>query len=559
MSMQRRSFLKTGVLAGSAFLFSRNLPAAATGSEEAGIEIMLDEPLGTISPLIYSHFTEELGAVIYDGVWVGEKSKIPNTGGIRTALIEKMREIKAPAVRWPGGCFADSYDWRDGVGPKDKRPRRTDFWVDDPDSKNLPRKGLPSYDPNDFGTDEFCRFCKLVGAQPYIAANVRSLNAYTFDQWVEYCNSPAGSTSWSDVRAADGSPEPYNVQYWGVGNESWGCGGNFTPEEYASEYRRYQSWLPRYGVDLKLIASGPNQDDVDWTTRFFQNIFTSGRAVKPPFGWSMHYYTDLPEALKFTAEDVYPGYELADRMEKIMLDHWTAMGVYDRTHRVKLVVDEYGPWYRFSDTKLDPSHVLGQQLTVRDAIMTALTIDTFNRHPDKVAIAACAQLINCIDSLFLSHEEHFITTPVFHVFDLYKEHQGGQAVRVQFSVPDISFPRKAIRKQLSSTGDEAVVGGPDARLWGLNGSASVTGKVLTLTVVNPHLTESRPLQITLRGDASAASAEAEVLGGEDVHDHNTFEQPDAVTTRKATASVAGKVVKFTLPASSVTRLTIALT
>ncbi len=426
-------------------------------------------------------------------------------------------------------------------------------------SKNLPKKGLPSYDPNEFGTDEFCRFCKLVGAEPYIAANVRSLNAYTFDQWVEYCNSPAGSTSWSDVRAADGSPEPYNVKYWGVGNESWGCGGDFTPEEYASEYRRYQSWLPRYGLDLKLIASGPNQDDVDWTTRFFQNIFTSGRAVKPPFGWSMHYYTDLPEALKFTAEDVYPGYALADRMEKIMLDHWTAMGVYDRTHRVKLVVDEYGPWYRFSDSKLDPSHVLGQQLTVRDAIMTALTLDTFNRHPDKVAIAACAQLINCIDSLFLSHEEHFITTPVFHVFDMYKEHQGGQAVRVQFSVPDISFPRKAIRKQLSSTGDEAVVGGPDARLWGLNGSASVTGKVLTLTVVNPHLTEPRPSQIMLRGDASAASAEAEVLGGEDVHDHNTFEQPNAVTTRKATATVSGKVVKFTLPPSSVTRLTITLT
>jgi alpha-N-arabinofuranosidase len=556
--MQRRSFLKTGALAGSAFLFSRKLPSA-TVSDDAVIEILLDEPLGTISPLIYSHFTEELGAVIYDGVWVGEQSKIANTGGLRTALIEKMRQIKAPAVRWPGGCFADSYDWRDGVGPKEKRPRRTDFWVDDPDSKGLPRKGLPSYDPNQFGTDEFVRFCKLVGAEPYLAANVRSLNAYAFDQWVEYCNSPAGSTTWSDVRAADGSAEPYNVQYWGVGNESWGCGGNFTPEEYASEYRRYQSWLPSYGVDLKLIASGPNQDDVDWTTRFFENIFAADRDVKPPFGWSMHYYTDLPEALKFVNQDVYPGYQLADRMEKIMLDHWTAMGVYDRAHRVKLVVDEYGPWYRFSDTKLDPTHVLGQQLTVRDAIMTALTLDTFNRHPDKVAIAACAQLINCIDSLFLSHEDHFITTPTFDVFDMYKGHQGGRAVRVQFSVPEISFPRQAIKKQLSATGDEAIVGGSDARLWGLNGSASVTGKVLTLTVVNPNLTEAHPAQIRLRGDASAASAEAEVLGGGDVHEHNTFEEPNVVVTKKATATVAGKVVQIALPPSSVTRLSITLT
>jgi alpha-N-arabinofuranosidase len=555
--MERRSFLKTSALAGSALLFSRALNAADSQGD-ATVEIMVDEPLGTISPLIYSHFTEELGAVIYDGVWVGENSKIANTGGIRTALIEKMKQIKAPAVRWPGGCFADSYDWRDGVGPKDKRPRRTDFWVDDPDSKGLPQKGVPSYDPNQFGTDEFVRFCKLSGAEPYLAANVRSLNAYVFDQWVEYCNSPAGSTTWADVRAAAGSPEPYNVKYWGVGNESWGCGGQFTPEEYASEYRRYQAWLPRYGVDLKLVASGPNQDDVDWTTRFFQNIFTPGRGVRPPFGWSMHYYTDLPQALKFTAEDVYPGYELANRMEKIMLDHWTAMGVYDRNHVVKLVVDEYGPWYRFSDTRLDPTHVLGQQLTVRDAIMTALTLDTFNRHPEKVGMAACAQLINCIDSLFLSHEDHFITTPVFHVFDMYKWHQGGQALRAQFSAPDITFPRTAVRKALSSVGDEAVVGGPQTRLWGLNGSASLTGKTLTLTVVNPNLTEARDTQVLLRGNASIASAEAEVLGGEDVHNHNTFDQPDAVTTKKATASVTGKGVRLTLPPSSVTRVAIVL-
>jgi alpha-N-arabinofuranosidase len=554
--MQRRNFLKTGALAGSAFLFSRQLSSAAATSEDAVVEVMTDEPLGTISPLIYSHFTEELGAVIYDGVWVGEKSKIANTGGIRTALIEKMRQIKAPCVRWPGGCFADSYDWRDGVGPKDKRPRRTDFWVDDPDSKSLPKKGLPSYDPNDFGTDEFVRFCKLIGAEPYLAANVRSLNAYAFDQWVEYCNSPAGSTTWSEVRAAAGSAEPYNVKYWGVGNESWGCGGNFTPEEYASEYRRYQAWLPSYGVDLKLVASGPNQDDVDWTTRFFENIFKPDRAIHPPFGWSMHYYTDLPEALKFVDEDVYPGYELADRMEKIMLDHWTAMGVYDKNHQVKLIVDEYGPWYRFSDTKLDPTHVLGQQLTVRDAIMTALTLDTFNRNPDKVALAACAQLINCIDSLFLSHEDHFITTPVFNVFDMYKGHQGGQALRTQFSVPEISFPRKAIKKQLSEVGDETYVGGPNSRLWGMNGSASLTGKTLTLTVVNPHLTEARATQILLRGDATAGSAEAEVLGGGDLHAHNTFEQPNAVQTRKTTATVSGKTVQFTFPPSSVTRITV---
>lgn len=241
-----------------------------------------------------------------------------------------------------------------------------------------------------------------------------------------------------------------------------------------------------------------------------------------------------------------------------MLDHWTAMGVYDRSHHVKLVVDEYGPWYRFSDTKLDPSHVLGQQLTVRDAIMTALTLDTFNRHPDKVAIAACAQLINCIDSLFLSHEDHFITTPIFHVFDMYKEHQGGQAVRVQFSVPEISFPHKEIRKRLSNVGDESAMSSTNDHLWGLNGSASVTGKTLTLTIVNPHLTEARPTRIVLRWDGTAASAQAEILGGEDVHNHNTFDHPEAVTTKKVAPTINGKTVQITLPPSSVARLSIAL-
>ena len=227
--MDRRDFFKSGTLAAAALLYKPSAALAATS--DATIEVLLDEPIGTISPLTYSHFTEELGAVIYDGVWVGEKSKIANTQGIRTALLEKMRQIKAPAVRWPGGCFADSYDWRDGIGPKEKRPKRTDFWVDDPDSKATPPLGPMNFDPNQFGTDEFVRFCKLSGAEPYLAANVRSLNAYAFDQWVEYCNSPAGSTTYADIRAAGGSREPYNVKYWGVGNESWGCGGTFTPDE----------------------------------------------------------------------------------------------------------------------------------------------------------------------------------------------------------------------------------------------------------------------------------------------------------------------------------------
>ncbi len=556
--IDRRSFLKTGTLAGAAMLLKPSPVLASTAG--ATIEVLLDEPLGTISPLIYGHFTEELGAVIYDGVWVGENSKIPNTQGIRTALVEKLRQIKAPAIRWPGGCFADSYDWRDGVGPRDKRPKRTDFWVDDPDSKVTPKLGPMNYDPNQFGTDDFVRFCKLAGAEPYLAANVRSLPALAFDQWVEYCNSPAGSTTYALMRAANGgTSEPYNVKYWGVGNESWGCGGTFTPDEYAAEYRRYTAWLPDYGVGLKLIASGPNQDDVAWTHGFFENIF-SKRQPRVPFGWSMHYYTDLQKALDFESADVYPGYSLANRMEKIINDHWTTMGVFDRDHQVKLIVDEYGPWYRFSDTKPNPEDVLGQQLTVRDAIMTALTLDIFNRNPEKVAMAACAQLINCIDSLFLSHEDQFITTPIFNVFDMYKDHMGGEGVRVEFAAPVITYPRVELKKALSPVGDESVSPEektPEAHLWGLNGSASRIGKTLTLTVVNPHLTEARETQIMLRG-ATASGASAVVLGGEDVHTHNTFAEPNNVQTKTASASVSGSTLSFTFPASSVVKLTVEL-
>ncbi|HEX3470338.1 MAG TPA: alpha-L-arabinofuranosidase, partial [Silvibacterium sp.] len=266
--MQRREFLKASALTGAATLFSRQYSLAA--ASDAHVEILLDERIATVAPGIFGHFIEHLGGVIYDGVWVGENSKIPNTDGIRNALVEGLKAIQAPVIRWPGGCFADSYDWRDGIGPREKRPRRTDFWVDEPHAAKLPNNSPVKFDPNQFGTDDFARLCRLSGAQPYIAANLRSLPAAVFDQWVEYCNSPAGSTTFADMRAIGGTREPYNVQYWGIGNESWGCGGNFTPEQYASEYRRFQSWVPSYGLDLKLVASGPNQDDVNWTAVFFE-------------------------------------------------------------------------------------------------------------------------------------------------------------------------------------------------------------------------------------------------------------------------------------------------
>lgn len=218
-AMQRREFL----LSGLALLAAPRSSLAAS----ATIEIFPEETIGTISPAIYGHFIEHLGGCIYDGVWVGEKSKVPNYNGIRKALVDSLKLLKPPVIRWPGGCFADSYNWRDGVGPRDRRPKRTNFWANTPYLEKAP-DGPQKYEPNDFGSNEFARFCKLVGAEPYFASNLRSLTPFDFYQWIEYCNSPNGTTSLSELRAQGGAPDPLHVRYWGVGNESWGCGGNFT-------------------------------------------------------------------------------------------------------------------------------------------------------------------------------------------------------------------------------------------------------------------------------------------------------------------------------------------
>ncbi|HME00733.1 MAG TPA: alpha-L-arabinofuranosidase C-terminal domain-containing protein [Terriglobia bacterium] len=550
--MQRRNFLKAGIAGGAAALLSRGRTLAA--GVDSHIEVLLDEPLGTISPTIYGHFIEHLGGVIYDGVWVGEGSKVPNTDGVRKALVDALRQIHAPVIRWPGGCFADSYDWKDGVGPRDQRPRRTNFWVDDHDAKQI-KEGVQLYETNAFGTNEFMSFCHQSGAQPYLAANLRSLSPLDFDHWVEYCNSPAGSTTLADLRAKGGSTEPFNARYWGVGNESWGCGGSFLPEDYATEFRRYTTWVPSYGVDLAFVASGPPDDDWDWTHRFFEEILGRRRYDLPGWwGWSLHHYAvDLSrgrtndwiaqkgDALQFEPIDYYEVLRQADRMEGLVVGHWGAMAQFDPEHRVKLVVDEYGPWYR-QGSQVDPTHIFGQQITMRDALATALSLDTFNRHPEKVGMAACAQLINCINSLFLAHEDRFTVTPNFHVFDLYAAHQGAKAVRAEFAAPDLTYDRD----------------GKPAHFWGLKGSASQQGRSLVLTVVNPHLSEARDAEIAVRG-ASVSGAEALVLGASDVHAHNTFEQPDAVKPRSAPVAAAqGGLVRFTFPPASVVQLTFTL-
>lgn len=565
----RRNFLKTSALAASALALRSSSLLAQSSQVDAHIEIMPGEAIGTISPELYSHFIEQLGGVIYDGVWVGENSKIPNQNGIRSSFIEMMRAVQAPVLRWPGGCFADSYDWHDGLGPRDKRPARAGFW--------------DQQDSNHFGLHEFMRTCRLIGCKPYLAANVRTQPARDFYQEIEYCNAPAGDLpsnsaappepdALAALRAANGDQEPFNVDLWGVGNESWGCGGNMTPEEYAANYRRYTTWVPTYGRDLRFIAVGPNGDDVDWTTRLFKALYENPER-RHIWGLSVHYYTSgsatrfaAGDALKFSDDEHYDLLTRGSLMEKIINDHWAAMGSQGGTPRgpgqpqVKLVVDEWGAWYG-KGTELGPEYNLSQQSTMRDALLTGITFDIFQRHCDKVAVAAVAQSINCIHSLMLAQGDKVALTPTFHVFRMYLPHRGGQAVRAEFNAPAIPNPLGNAPIQV---GGNSYIGAlaPVKSLAGLSGSASIAaqgnGKKLTLTVVNPHLSQPMTAEVAVRG-AAVSAVTGSVLSSRDVHDHNDFDHPDAVKPAAATTdSPSQGKIRHTFPPVSVTTLELTL-
>jgi alpha-N-arabinofuranosidase len=507
MAHTRRGFLRT-TAAGIACA-----TALRSADSDSSIEVLLNEPIAAIAPEIYGHFTEHLGGVVYDGIWVGEGSAIPNVGGIRKQLVDALRRIHPPVIRWPGGCFADSYDWHDGIGPRAKRPKRSNFWVDAMEwPKGANPTGPQHFEPNQFGTIEFARFCKLTGAQPYFAANLRGLAAQDFGRWVEYCNSPAGTTTLAEQRAADGEPDPLNVRFWGVGNEAWGCGGTFLPEDYATEFLRFTAWVPEYGKHLSFVGSGPNDNDLDWTRRFLTKVAQKD-SLNRLWGWAMHHYS----------WNVSGG---------------RSHGEVDAAHRVKLVVDEWGSWH-MPGTEPFADAVLGQQNTMRDAVLAGLTLDTFNRHADKVGMAAVAQLVNCLQSLFLAHEDRFCLTPTYHVFDMYAAHQGAQSLRTMNTTPSISWA------------------GNDRTLPGLYCSSSLREKRLTLTVTNPHLDQTRETDIRVRG-AGLGSATAVTLAAPDVHAHNTFQEPRVVEPRSERIDVRGSGFTHRFPPASVSKLEISL-
>lgn len=532
--MRRRTFITSVACAGlGAVAGSRRMLAA-----ETDIELALDRPGAIISPHVYGHFIEHLGGVIYDGIWVGGDSKVPHVEGIRRQFVDDMKRIGAPNLRWPGGCFADGYHWRDGIGAAAKRPRTYNFW----ESRMPP--GVHATESNQFGVHEFIRLCRLVGAEPYIAANVGSGTPKEFHDWVSYCNAPIGTESLADERAANGDKEPFRVKYWGVGNESWGCGGDMKPGEYAIEYRKFVTQFPVY-VQPFLIATGPrghSRDmDLGWTTGFFEAM--QGGHRSEVHGFSPHFYTDFRGnkmgVADFAAPDWYTVLVEGLRTESVIQTHWDAMGQYDPQHRTKLIVDEWGVWYKPGE-EIAPAYILSQPVTLRDALHTAITFDIFNRHADKIEMANVAQTVNCIHSLFLAMEDKYTRTPPYYVFEMYQPHKGARLVPMQVRADALTVP----------------VQQGSAKMAPLTGSASIREKQVTVTLVNPSLESPVAARIRFAGGAQAREARATVLTHGDMRARNTFEKTDEVRPAPLAVKTSGQGVMVDLPKQSVAAIQI---
>jgi len=508
----RRGFLLSGGAAAFSIIASRK--ALSWAAVEQQVEIQTTAEIGTIRPELHGHFAEHLGSCVYGGLWVGKNSRIPNIDGYRRQAVDYLKAVGVPVLRWPGGCFADDYHWRDGVGPAAKRPRSVNIhW------------GNYTED-NSFGTHEFLGLCRLIGAAPYLAGNVGSGTPQELRDWVEYCNYPGG-TSLSDERAANGSREPFNVRYWGVGNESWGCGGEMIPSQYANDYRKYASYIrPFGGTTPFLIACGPNRNNQDWTRGFFENI---NRRL--PNGFAMHFYSNSRVVpTQFTAADANTQLATFFDLEKAIREQRAIIDKYDPQKRVGLLVDEWGVWDRMIPEEEKRYGRLWQQITMRSAVAAALGLNVFHRQADKLVMCNIAQMVNVLHSLLLTEEEKCVCTTTYHAFDLMKAHRGNQSVRVAQK---------------------------DAEPLGLSVSASRKDRELILTFVNPKADTEMSVNCSLSG-ANVTEAKARVLHHEDLNACNTFQEPNRIVPRDLAVRASGATVRLNLPAQSIATATVRL-
>ena len=479
--------------------------------------INTDDKQGHINREIYGNFSEHLGRCIYNGIYVGEDSDIPNIHGLRKDIIDALKNIKLPVLRWPGGCFADEYHWKDGIGDKNDRKKII----------NTNWGGV--VEDNSFGTHEFMELCELIGCEPYIAGNVGSGTVRELSEWVEYMTFD-GVSPMADLRKKNGHEQAWKLKYLGIGNENWGCGGHMTPEYYADQYKQFANFCKNYN-DNKLykIACGPNASDYNWTEVMMKKLGRPGEWFAD--GLSLHFYT-VPDwnnkgyATEFDRDGYYDVLSAAGYIDELITRHSEIMNRYDPDGSVALIVDEWGTWYDV-EKGTNPGF-LYQQNTMRDAMVAAISLNSFNRHCKRVKMANIAQAVNVLQAVILTEGEMMIKTPTYHVFDLFKDHQDGDAVYCYSQNENMKEGRNT--PMISS-------------------SASVKDGVLTLTVANCGLDDDVDIVCELSGIAPS-KASARILTG-DVHDHNTFDDPEKVIISDYDARIDEGKLKIKLPACSV--------
>ena len=465
---------------------------------DAIVFVNADQSKYTINRHIYGHFAEHLGRCIYDGIYIGEENtSIPHTNGVRNDIIKALKELNIPNLRWPGGCFADTYHWKDGIGPKEDRPSIVNRWW-----------GGTTED-NSFGTHEFLNLCELLETEPYLSANVGSGTVQELIDWVQYTNHGEQSPM-ADLRRKHGREVPWNVTYWGVGNETWGCGGNMTAEFYADVYRRYATFMPGWSGDHKVyrIASGASDADYHWTEVLMKNVPHHLMEAVALHHYSVIDWKDKGPSYQFTEEHYFKTMKQALLTEQLIKGHVNIMDKYDPEKKVALFVDEWGGWY---DAEADIQNgVLFQQNTMRDAMIAGTTLNMFNNHADRIHMANLAQVVNVLQAVILTEEEKLVLTPTYHVMKMYRVHQDAELLpsdiqNVAYSYDDEELDALSVSASRDSSG------------------------VVHISLTNIDLTKTHKVELRVRGH-DFSNTSAEMLTSSAVQDFNSFENPNQIQT-----------------------------
>ncbi|MFI1744639.1 alpha-N-arabinofuranosidase [Thalassobellus sediminis] len=452
-----------------------------------------DSPV--INKHIYGHFAEHLGRCIYDGFFVGDTSKIANTNGVRNDIIEALKALKIPNLRWPGGCFADTYHWKDGIGPQEGRPTIVNQWW-----------GGVTED-NSFGTHDFLNMCELLETEPYLSGNVGSGTVQELADWVQYTNF-GGKSPMSDLRKKNGRSEPWKVKYWGIGNEAWGCGGNMTASYYANEYRKYATFISDWNNTggLKRIASGASSDDYEWTETLMKNIPNNMLG-----GLALHHYSVIDwknkgDAVSFTEDQYFATMTEALKMEELVTKHAAIMDKYDPKKKIDLVVDEWGGWYSVEEGT-NPGF-LYQQNTMRDAVLAGVTLNIFNNHADRVRMANLAQTVNVLQAVILTDKAKMILTPTYYVMQMYAVHQDAKLLPLIFESPMYNYSGKSLPAISVSASKDA-------------------NEFIHISLVNIDANKENIIEIDLK-EFSIKNVSASIISSKKLQDYNSFDNPENI-------------------------------